>query len=87
MYKRQGYTVCWDGDVSEQGFSFKNGIAINPQVEDVKDYSTTDRARFEKMTKYERMDEVFKFEHPYPEINVRRLRTPQKTHTRDTSEA
>ena len=66
----KGYTVCWDGGVSEQGFSFKNGIAINPQVEDVKDYSTTDRARFEKMPKYQRMDEVFKFEHPYPEINV-----------------
>lgn len=66
----KGYTVCWDGDVSEQGFSFKNGIAINPQVEDVKDYSTTDRARFEKMPKYQRMDEVFKFEQPYPEINV-----------------
>ena len=66
----KGYTVCWDGDVSEQGFSFKNGIAINPQVKDVKDYSTTDRARFEKMPKYQRMDEVFKFEHPYPEINV-----------------
>ena len=66
----KGYTVCWDGDVSEQGFSFKNGIAINPQVEDVKDYSTTARARFEKMPKYQRMDEVFKFEHPYPEINV-----------------
>ena len=65
-----GYTVCWDGDVSEQGFSFKDGIAINPQVEDVKDYSTTDRARFEKMPKYQRLDEVFKFEHPYPEINV-----------------
>ena len=67
---KNGYSVCWDGDVSEQGFSFKNGIAINPQVEDVKDYSTTDRARFEKMPKYQRMDEVFKFEQPYPEINV-----------------
>lgn len=66
----QGYTICWDGDVSEQGFSFKKGIAINPQVEDVKDYSTTDRARFEKMQKYQRLDEVFKFEHPYPEVNV-----------------
>ena len=22
-----GYTVCWDGDVSEKGFSFKNGVA------------------------------------------------------------
>lgn len=65
-----GYTVCWDGDVSEQGFSYRNGIAINPQVEDVKDYSTTDRARFEKMPKHQRLDEVFKFEHPYPEIEV-----------------
>ena len=65
-----GYTVCWDGDVSEQGFSYKNGVAINPQVEDVKDYSTTDRARFEAMPKYQRMEEVFKFEHPYPESNV-----------------
>ena len=64
----KGYTVCWDGDVSEQGFSFKNGIAINPQVEDIKDYSTTDRARFEEMPKYQRLD--FKFEHPYPEIKV-----------------
>ena len=66
----KGYTLCWDGDVSEQGFSYKNGIAINPQVEDVKDYSTTDRARFEKMPKYKRLEEVFKFEHPFPEINV-----------------
>ena len=66
----KGYTVCWDGDVSEQGFSFKNGVAINPQVEDVKDYSTTDRARFESMPKYQRLDEVFKFEHPYPESAV-----------------
>ena len=49
---------------------FKNGIAINPQVEDIKDYSTTDRARFEEMPKYQRLDEVFKFEHPYPEIKV-----------------
>ena len=66
----KGYTVCWDGDVSEQGFSFKNGVAINPQVEDVKDYSTTDRARFESMPKYQRLAEVCKFEHPYPEIAV-----------------
>ena len=39
-------------------------------MEDIKDYSTTDRARFEEMPKYQRLDEVFKFEHPYPEIKV-----------------
>ena len=69
----KGYTIAWGSDVSEQGFSFKNGIAINPQVEDVKDYSTTDRARFEKMDEKERLEEVYKFEKPFPEVNV----TPQ----------
>ena len=24
-----GFTVCWDGDVSEKGFSFKNGVNTN----------------------------------------------------------
>lgn len=65
-----GYTVCWDGDVSEKGFSFKNGVAINPEVVKVEDFSTTDRARFEKMDMKERLDEVYKFEQPCPEVNV-----------------
>lgn len=65
-----GFTVCWDGDVSEKGFSFKNGVAINPEVKKVEDFSTTDRARFEKMDEKERLEEVYKFEQPYPEINV-----------------
>lgn len=65
-----GYTVCWDGDVSEKGFSFTNGVAINPEVKKVEDLSNTDRARFEKLGEKERLEEVFKFERPYPEINV-----------------
>lgn len=65
-----GYTVCWDRDVSEKGFSFTNGVAINPEVKKVEDLSNTDRARFEKLGEKERLEEVFKFERPYPEINV-----------------
>ena len=65
-----GYTVCWDGDVSEKGFVFKKGVAINPQVKDVSDYETTDRARFEKLDENERLEEVYKCEKPFPEINV-----------------
>jgi aminopeptidase C len=66
-----GYTVNWDGDVSEKGFSHANGVAINPDIEaPVDNYSTTDRARFEAMTTTERLDEVYKFEGPFPEINV-----------------
>jgi bleomycin hydrolase len=65
-----GYTVAWDGDVSEKGFSHARGVAINPDVTNIDNFSATDRARFEKMPPQERMAEVFKFEKPYPEINV-----------------
>lgn len=65
-----GFSVCWDGDVSEKGFSFKHGVAINPEVKIVEDYAGTDRARFEKMDEKGRLEEVYKFEQPYPEIKV-----------------
>ena len=29
---KNGYSIGWDGDVSEKGFSFINGVAINPEV-------------------------------------------------------
>ncbi len=66
----KGYTVCWDGDVSEKGFSHANGVAINPEVSKTEDYSGTDRARFEGMNMNQRLEEVYKFERPYPEIRV-----------------
>ena len=68
-----GYTVCWDGDVSEKGFSFKNGVAINPVVKKAEDLSGSDRARFEKMDPKEQREmlaEAYKFEKPCPEVNV-----------------
>lgn len=36
-----GYTVGWDADVSEKGFSFKNGVAIIPDV----DWNEMEKAR------------------------------------------
>ena len=37
----------------------------------ITDYaSTDDRARFEKLDEAARLDEVYKFERPYPEVNV-----------------
>lgn len=69
----KGYTVCWDGDVSEKGFSFKNGVAINPVVKKAEDLSGSDRARFEKMDPKEQKEmlaEAYKFEKPCPEVNV-----------------
>jgi bleomycin hydrolase len=66
----KGFSVDWDGDVSEKGFSHFKGVAINPDVTNIDNFSVTDRARFEKMPVQERMAEVYKFEKPYPEIDV-----------------
>jgi bleomycin hydrolase len=64
-----GYTVNWDGDVSERGFSHANGVAINPDVNKMEDLSETDRARFENMTRGG-SDQGYSFERPLPEIDV-----------------
>ena len=65
-----GYTVCWDGDVSEKGFSFKNGVAINPEVEKTEDLKDTDFARWNGMDAQARLEEAYRFEHPCPEVKV-----------------
>ena len=65
-----GYTVCWDGDVSEKGFSFKHGVAINPETRKTEDLKDTDFARWQSMDAKQRLDEAFKFEYPCPEVKV-----------------
>lgn len=67
---KNGFTVCWDGDVSEKGFSFTHGVAINPEVKKVEDLSGTDRGRFEKLVEKASLEDVFKFDRPYLEIQV-----------------
>lgn len=67
---RRGYSVCWDGDVSERGFRYANGAAINPDVKDLSRYSAADSAVFAPLTEAQRMDSVMAFRRPYPEIVV-----------------
>lgn len=67
---KSGYTFCWDGDVSESGFAYRKGVAINPEVEQPVDNKDSDMARWGQMSKSARLSEVYKFEHPYPEIKV-----------------
>lgn len=67
---RSGYSVCWDGDVSERGFRFANGAAINPDVRDLSRYSAADSAVFAPLTEAQRIDSVMTFSRPYPEIVV-----------------
>ncbi len=63
-----GYTVNWDGDVSERGFSHAIGVAINPDMTKADISGSTDRARFESMGTDRAAG--LSFEKPYPEIDV-----------------
>lgn len=65
-----GYTVNWDGDVSEMGFSHPNSLAINPVIFTLTDLSTTERAGLERTTSPSDPSDPFSFSRPVPEINV-----------------
>jgi len=65
-----GYTIAWDGDVSERGFSHSKGVAIVPELEAIDQYPAADKARLTKMTKEERSAEAYKFGKPFPEVKV-----------------
>lgn len=43
-----GYTIAWDGDVSEAGFSRQAGVAVIPQNQQSERPAMTDRARFDR---------------------------------------
>ena len=82
----KGYSVCWDGDVSEKGFGYKKGVAILPaaKVEDVKG---SDMSRWTEVNEKDRTSQMFSFEKPVPEINVtqenRQLNFDNQTSTDD----
>jgi len=64
-----GYSICWDGDVSDRGFSHKNGVAIVPEKK-VESLDGTERERWEKLTEAEKSKELYKFDIPVSEKEV-----------------
>lgn len=64
-----GYSVCWDGDVSEKGFSHKNGLMILPatQAEEIAD---SEKLKWEKISDEDRKKQMYSFTSPVPEIAV-----------------
>lgn len=43
---KEGYSLAWGADVSEAGFSFKNGLAINPVDDETIEVSGSDNKNF-----------------------------------------
>jgi bleomycin hydrolase len=64
-----GYTVAWGTDISEKGFSWRNGLAIVP-VESLDDASGTERERWESLSAAERQKALYSFEKPIPEKTI-----------------
>jgi bleomycin hydrolase len=62
----QGYTIAWGGDVSEKGFSWKNGVAIVP-ASNKEVLSGTEKEKWEALTTSERKKAMYKFEEIVPE--------------------
>ena len=64
-----GYSVCWDGDVSEKGFSHSKGVAIVPVVE-ASAFEGTERARWEELSEKEKLEKAYSFEAPVKEKDI-----------------
>lgn len=67
---KNGYTVNWDGDTSEKGFSHSNGVAIVPEIAKTDEYSAADKDKYVNLSLQERSDAAYKFSGPFPEVKV-----------------
>lgn len=56
-----GYTVCWGADISDKGFSNKNGVAIVPDITAAENIGS-DREKWEQMSSKERTDALYSFD-------------------------
>ena len=65
----EGYTVAWASDVSEKGFSYKNGVAVVP-TEDPQEMSDKQKDKWGDMSKRERLQKLYSFNGPVPEKNI-----------------
>ncbi|MCD4678768.1 MAG: aminopeptidase [Bacteroidales bacterium] len=64
-----GYTIGWGADVSEKGFSWKNGVAIVPD-EELTDLSDTEKEKWEKLTDKEKKKALYSFEEAVNEKEI-----------------
>jgi len=61
-----GYSVCWDADVSEKGFSWKKGVALVPSTE-IDDLSGLERSRWDELSEKEQQALFYDFSTPKKE--------------------
>jgi len=65
----KGYTVVWGSDVSEKGFSWKNGVAVVPDKK-APEFAGMESEKWSKMTDAEKEKLLYKFDKPVPEKTI-----------------
>ncbi len=66
---KEGHSFGWASDVSEKGFSFRNGIAIVPET-DIEEMSDLERSKWSNLDEKERSKEFYSFEEPVPQKKI-----------------
>lgn len=66
----KGYTVGWAADVSEGGFKWNKGYAVNPEPKTGENLEGTELARWVKLSDKDRESETFDIKGPVKEKNV-----------------
>jgi bleomycin hydrolase len=64
-----GYTLGWASDVSEKGFSFRNGVAIVPEA-DTKNMTDSEISKWENMSTKEKASKLYSFNAPGKEKEI-----------------
>lgn len=63
---KNDYAVAWAADISDKGFSWKNGVAIVPEGE-LEDLTGTEKEKWEKLTSKEKQKALYSFDKPRKE--------------------
>ena len=66
---KNGYTVCWDGDVSHKGFSHGCGLALLP-TNVPSEMINLEISKWETLSKNEQENKLRSFESPVPEMKI-----------------
>lgn len=61
-----GFTIAWAGDISEKGFSWKNGVAVVPE-ENFENISGLERAKWDELSQKEKDKLIYSFDKPAKE--------------------
>lgn len=72
-----GYSVNWDGDVSEKGFTHKKGLAIVPE-HNPNEMEASERVKWESLTNEEKQKALYDYSSPIKEMKINQ-ETRQKT--------